>query len=75
MKAIGVIVTTLIEHVDVDLPDDLPESEVGELFMRIAMTLSSKTLLSKQVQFCPLARGLPDPPTENKQPTNIDPTD
>lgn len=53
MKVGGTIVTTTVEYTEADLGDikDLQHSEVGELFMKIAMTLSPRSILGKSVQF------------------------
>jgi len=57
MRILGTMVTTIIEGVDVELPDDLPNSEVAELFMKICMTLAQeKIFISKDTKFCPLSR-------------------
>jgi hypothetical protein len=72
MKVVGVIVTTIIESAEIDLPDDLPESEIGELFMKTAMTLSPKVAISKSVRFCPIGRFFPSPSASSEQDRSVD---
>jgi hypothetical protein len=60
MKMVGVIITTVTEHVLVDMGDqEIPTSEFGELFMKVAMTLSPRTVIAKSVQFLPVAECVP----------------
>jgi hypothetical protein len=57
MIVAGTIVTTLIEYVEVDMGDqDIPEGELGEMFMKVAMTISDRKIAGKSVQFSVLAR-------------------
>ena len=63
MKVAGTIVTTLIEYAEVDMGDqEIPEGEIAELFMKVAMTFSDRKVIGKNVLFSVLARIACDAP-------------
>jgi hypothetical protein len=57
MIVTGTIVTTIVEFVEVDMGDqEIPEGEMGEMFMKVAMTLSDRKVVGKSVLFTPLGK-------------------
>lgn len=66
MIVTGTIVTTTIEYVEVDMGDqEIPDGDLGEMFMKVAMTLSDRKVIGKHVQFSALGK-LAEPSGDQK---------
>lgn len=61
MRMLGIVVTTITEMVEVDLPDDAPDGEIGEIFTKTVMALSPQKPIGKAVQYHLLSKVVDEP--------------